>query len=48
MPNGLVGIYGMGDRRKIGVGHVFLFFVEGRVIQLFFSQGGGSLNVKLK
>jgi len=29
------GIYGMDHPRKIGEGHIFLFFVEGRVIQFF-------------
>jgi len=41
---GPFGIYGRGHRRKIGEGHAFFFFVEGMVIQLFFSLGGGSLN----
>ena len=41
---GPFGIYGMDHRSKIGEGHVFLFFVDGRVIQfLFWSTGEGHL-----
>jgi len=44
LSKGLFGIYGKVHRRKIGEGHVFFFFDEGRVIQLFLVYMGGSPN----